>query len=92
MWRQPNGLEIGKKRVPFGVIATIYEARPLIITVDAAGSGIETGDALILKGGSGFESNKCLAHILQKAVETCSLPSTAIQLVETTDRKAVSIC
>ena len=91
MWRQPNGLEIGKKRVPFGVIAMIYEARPNV-TVDAAGLALKTGNALILKGGSeAFESNKCLAHILQKAVETCGLPSTAIQLVETTDREAVSI-
>ena len=91
MWRQPNGLEIGKKRVPFGVIAMIYEARPNV-TVDAAGLALKTGNPLILKGGSeAFESNKCLAHILQKAVETCGLPSTAIQLVETTDREAVSI-
>ena len=60
--------------------------------VDAAGLALKTGNALILKGGSeAFESNKCLAHILQKAVETCGLPSTAIQLVETTDREAVSI-
>ncbi len=91
MWRQPNGLEIGRKRVPLGVIAIIYEARPNV-TVDAAGLAFKTGNALILKGGSeAFESNKCLAHILQKAVKTCGMPSSAIQLVETTDREAVSI-
>lgn len=89
--RRPNGLDIQKIRVPFGVIAMIYEARPNV-TVDAAGLCLKTGNAVILRGGSeAIESNKILADILIGAASEAGLPAGAIALVETTDREAVNI-
>ena len=89
--RRPNGLDIQKVRVPFGVIAMIYEARPNV-TVDAAGLCLKTGNAVILRGGSeAIESNKVLAGILIDAAKLVGLPEGAIALVETTDREAVNI-
>ncbi len=89
--RRPNGLDIQKVRVPFGVIAMIYEARPNV-TVDAAGLCLKTGNAVILRGGSeAIESNKVLAGILVDAAKLAGLPEGAIALVETTDRQAVNI-
>lgn len=89
--RRPNGLDIQKVRVPFGVIAMIYEARPNV-TVDAAGLCLKTGNAVILRGGSeAIESNKVLAGILIDAAKLSGLPDGAIALVETTDREAVNI-
>lgn len=89
--RRPNGLDIQKVRVPFGVIAMIYEARPNV-TVDAAGLCLKTGNAVILRGGSeAIESNKVLAGILIDAAKLAGLPDGAIALVETTDREAVNI-
>lgn len=89
MWTRPNGLQIGKMRVPLGVIGIIYESRPNV-TVDAAGLCLKTGNAVILRGGSeAFRSNKAIAVILCEAVESVGLPGKAIQLVETTDREAV---
>lgn len=88
---RPNGLDIRKVRVPFGVIAMIYEARPNV-TVDAAGLCLKTGNAVILRGGSeAIESNKVLAEILIKAGQTAGIPQGAIALVETTEREAVNI-
>ena len=89
--RRPNGLDIQKIRVPFGVIAMIYEARPNV-TVDAAGLCLKTGNAVILRGGSeAIESNKILADILIGAASEAGLPAGTIELVETTDREAVNI-
>ena len=89
MWRRPNGLEIGKKRVPLGVVAIMSEARPNV-TADAAGLALKTGNALILKGGSeAFESNKCVTGILRQALVNTGIPEAGIQLVESTDRAAV---
>ncbi len=89
--RRPNGLDIRKVRVPFGVIAMIYEARPNV-TVDAAGLCLKTGNSVILRGGSeAIESNKVLAEILIKAGEAAGIPEGAIALVETTEREAVNI-
>lgn len=89
--RRPNGLEIQKIRVPLGVVAMIYEARPNV-TVDAAGLCLKTGNACILRGGSeAIESNKVLADILIKAAEKSRLPAGTIALVETTDREAVNL-
>ena len=89
--RRPNGLDIRKVRVPFGVIAMIYEARPNV-TVDAAGLCLKTGNAVILRGGSeAIESNKALAEILIQAGQEAGIPSGAIALVETTDRMAVNL-
>jgi len=88
---RPNGLDIKKIRVPFGVIAMIYEARPNV-TVDAAGLCLKTGNAVILRGGSeAIESNKVLADILIQAASKAGIPSGAINLVETTDREAVNL-
>jgi glutamate-5-semialdehyde dehydrogenase len=88
--RRPNGLEIRKVRVPFGVIAMIYEARPNV-TVDAAGLCLKTGNAVILRGGSeAIESNKMLAAVLIEAGQRSGLPDGTISLIETTDREAVN--
>lgn len=89
--RRPNGLCIEKIRVPLGVIAMIYEARPNV-TVDAAGLCLKTGNAVILRGGSeAIESNKVLADVLVSAAKKCDLPDGTIALVETTDREAVNL-
>jgi len=86
---RPSGLEIRKIRVPLGVIAIIYEARPNV-TADAAGLCLKAGNAVILRGGSeAIASNVALAQVLSAAAVSAGVPEGAIQLVETTDRKAV---
>jgi len=91
MWRRPNGLRIGKIRVPIGVIGIIYEARPNV-TADAAGLCLKSGNAVILRGGSeAINSNTVIAKILQEAAAGEGVPEGAIQLVESTDRQAVNI-
>ncbi len=90
MWRRPNGLEIGKRRVPLGVILMIYEARPNV-TVDATGLAVKTGNAIILKGGSeAYRSNFCLAQVLREAMEATGLPGDGLLFVESRDREAVA--
>lgn len=89
MWVRPNGLQIGKMRVPLGVVGMIYEARPNV-TADAAGLCIKTGNAVILRGGSeAHNSNMAVAEIISNAVAAVGLPKESIQLIETTDREAV---
>ncbi len=89
MWKRPNGLQIGRMRVPLGVIGIIYEARP-IVTVDAAGLCLKTGNAVILRGGSeAFYSNQVLARIISRAAVEAGAPEGSIQFIETTERKAV---
>lgn len=89
MWTRPNGLRVGRMRIPLGVIGIIYESRPNV-TVDAAALCIKAGNAVFLRGGSeAFHSNHCLAKILQGALRETGLPETVVQLVETTDRDAV---
>lgn len=91
MWQRPNGLQIGKMRVPIGVIGIIYEARPNV-TVDAAGLCLKTGNAVILRGGSeAINSNKAVTNIISSAAVKAGVPEGAIQLIETTDREAVNI-
>lgn len=91
MWKRPNGLTIGKKRVPLGVIGIIYEARPNV-TVDAAALCLKSGNSVILRGGSeAINTNKIIAKILSKACNCCNLPDGTIQLIETTDREAVNL-
>ena len=88
-WVRPNGLEIHKIRVPIGVIAIIYEARPNV-TADAASLCIKTGNAVILRGGSeARHSNLAVAEAMQAGGRKKGLPDHAIQLVGTTDREAV---
>ena len=85
----PSGIQIGKMRVPLGVIGIIYEARPNV-TVDAAGLCIKSGNAAILRGGSeAIHCNQALATLVHEGLHAAGLPTTAIQVVETTDRAAV---
>jgi glutamate-5-semialdehyde dehydrogenase len=91
MWKRPNGLMVGRMRIPLGVIGFIYESRPNV-TVDAAGLCLKSGNAVILKGGSeAIHSNMILADILREALKETGLPEKAIQVVPTTERKAVRV-
>lgn len=91
MWKRPNGLVVGRVRIPLGVIGFIYESRPNV-TVDAAGLCLKSGNAVILKGGSeAIHSNLILADILREALQKTGLPETAIQVIPTTDREAVNV-
>lgn len=90
MWKRPNGLQIGKQRVPMGVIGIIYEARPNV-TSDAAALCLKTGNAVILKGGSdAINSNKAIVNVLIEAVKEAGLPEFSIQLIEDTSREATN--
>ena len=89
MRTRPNGLKIGKMRVPLGVIGIIYESRPNV-TADAAALCLKSGNACILRGGSeARESNAALASCLYAGLRDADLPESAVQVVETTDRAAV---
>ncbi len=89
-WQRPNGLLVGRMRVPLGVIAMIYEARPNV-TIDAAILCIKAGNAVILRGGSeALHSNMALAGLLQEALARTGLPPEAAQLVGSTDHAAVT--
>jgi glutamate-5-semialdehyde dehydrogenase len=91
MWKRPNGLRVGRVRIPLGVIGFIYESRPNV-TVDAAGLCLKSGNAVILKGGSeAINSNLALAGILEGALKEGGLPPKAIQVIPTTEREAVNI-
>ena len=86
---RPSGIQIGKMRVPLGVIGIIYEARPNV-TVDAAGLCIKSGNAAILRGGSeAIHCNQALAKLVHEGLAAAGLPTSAVQVVETTDRAAV---
>ena len=86
---RPSGIQVGRMRVPLGVIGIIYESRPNV-TIDAAGLCIKSGNATILRGGSeAIHSNRALARLVQEGLEEAGLPADAVQLVATTDRAAV---
>jgi len=88
-YTQPNGLEIKQIRVPFGVVAMIYEARPNV-TVDAAGLAVKSGNAALLRGsGNAYQSNLALVAVLAEAGTKAGLPDDSIQLVPGTDRSSV---
>lgn len=90
MWTRPNGLQIGKKRVPMGVIGIIYEARPNV-TSDAAGLCFKSGNAVILRGGSeAINSNKAIAEALREGLKSVGLVEDAVQLVEDTAREVAT--
>ncbi|MCI8855083.1 MAG: glutamate-5-semialdehyde dehydrogenase [Clostridiaceae bacterium] len=90
MKTRPNGLRIGQKRVPMGVIGIIYEARPNV-TVDAAALCFKAGSACILRvGKEAFRSSLCLAELMRGALESCGLPADAINLVEDTSRETAN--
>lgn len=87
MKQRPNGLMIGRKRVPLGVVGIIYEARPNV-TADAFGLCFKTGNAVILKGGSdAIESNKAVVRWLHKGLCQAGIQAEAVQLIEDTDRE-----
>ncbi|MCG4525681.1 glutamate-5-semialdehyde dehydrogenase [Intestinimonas massiliensis] len=86
MEKRPNGLVIGKRRVPLGVIGIIYEARPNV-TVDAAALCLKSGNAVILRGGKeAFRSNKAFVAVMRDALEVAGLPRDCVALVEDTSR------
>ncbi len=86
---QPNGIQVGRMRVPLGVIGIIYESRPNV-TADAAGLCLKSGNAAILRGGSeAFHSNQAIARCIQMGLARVGAPRDAIQIIETTDRAAV---
>lgn len=86
---RPSGIQIGKMRVPLGVVGIIYESRPNV-TIDAAALCLKSGNAAILRGGSEAKfSNQALASCIQTGLKAAGLPETSVQVVETTDRAAV---
>jgi glutamate-5-semialdehyde dehydrogenase len=86
---RPTGIQVGKMRVPLGVIGIIYEARPNV-TVDAAGLCIKSGNAAILRGGSeAIHCNRALASLVAEGLRGAGLPEHGVQVIETTDRAAV---
>ena len=90
MWKRPNGLQIGKQRVPLGVIGIIYEARPNV-TCDAAGLCLKTGNAVILRGGSeAINSNMAIVKALSEGIKEAGLPEYSLQLVEDTSREVAT--
>lgn len=85
----PSGIQVGKMRVPLGVIGIIYESRPNV-TIDAASLCLKSGNATILRGGSeAIHSNQAIARCVQQGLAVAGLPAAAVQVVETTDREAV---
>ncbi len=89
MSRRPNGLQVGKMRIPLGVIGIIYEARPNV-TADAAALCLKSGNAVILRGGSeAHHSNQAIGKVLQAACAETAVPQLAIQVVRSTDRALV---
>jgi len=85
----PSGIQVGKMRVPLGVIGIIYESRPNV-TVEAASLCIKSGNATVLRGGSeAIHSNKAIASCLTIGLKEASLPEATVQVIETTDREAV---
>ena len=90
MWTRPNGLQIGQRRVPMGVIGIIYEARPNV-TSDAAGLCFKAGNAVILRGGSeAINSNKAIVKALVEGLKSVELPEESIQLIENTSREVAT--
>ena len=86
---RPSGIQVGKMRVPLGVIGIIYESRPNV-TADAAALCLKSGNAAILRGGSeAAHSNQAIAACIQSGLRAANLPAEAVQVVETTDRDAV---
>ena len=86
---RPSGIQVGRMRVPLGVIGIIYEARPNV-TADAAGLCLKSGNAAILRGGSeAIRCNQAIARCVREGLEAAGLPEAAVQVIETTDRAAV---
>ncbi|MFP4476117.1 MAG: glutamate-5-semialdehyde dehydrogenase [Desulfatibacillaceae bacterium] len=91
VWTRPNGIEVGRMRIPLGVVCMIYESRPNV-TVDAAGLCLKAGNACVLRGGSeAIHSNRALGGVIARALEKNGLPGDAVSLVPVTDREAVRL-
>lgn len=89
-WRRPNGMLVGKMRVPLGVVCVIYEARPNV-TVDAVGLTLKSGNAVILRGGSeAINSNLSIGAVLSRAGQNAGLPAGFVEVIATKDRRAVN--
>ncbi len=89
MWRRPNGIQVGRMRIPLGVIGIIYESRPNV-TADAAGLCLKSGNAVVLRGGSeALHSNRAIGSVLKGELARLGLPPAALQVVATSDREAV---
>ena len=89
MWRRPNGMQVGKVRVPIGVIGIVYESRPNV-TADAAGLCLKSGNAVVLRGGSeAVHTNRAIARLLSSAGEKGGIPAGAISFIERTEREGV---
>jgi glutamate-5-semialdehyde dehydrogenase len=89
MWTRPNGLMVGRMRIPIGVIGIIYESRPNV-TADASGLCLKSGNSVILRGGSeAFHSNQAIGQILRKVLVEMGLPQEAIQIFPHTEREAI---
>ncbi|MGM0540118.1 MAG: glutamate-5-semialdehyde dehydrogenase, partial [Thermodesulfobacteriota bacterium] len=90
MYKRPNGMRVGRMRIPLGVVAMIYESRPNV-TVDAAILCLKAGNGCILRGGSeAFASNQALGRLISKALLEAGLPGQTVQVVPSTDREAVN--
>ena len=90
MWLRPNGLQVGKMRIPLGVIGFIYEARPNV-TADAAGLCIKSGNAVILRGGSeAFHSSIAILNVIHKALKGTGVPADAVAVLPTIEREAIN--
>ncbi|WP_419590201.1 glutamate-5-semialdehyde dehydrogenase, partial [Thiolapillus sp.] len=86
---RPSGIQVGRMRVPLGVVGIIYESRPNV-TADAAALCLKSGNATLLRGGSeAFHSNQAIAACIRQGLEQAGLPGDAVQVIETTDREAV---
>ena len=86
---RPSGIQVGRMRVPLGVVGIIYESRPNV-TADAAALCLKSGNATVLRGGSeAFQSNQAIAESVRRGLEAAGLPADAVQVVATTDRRAV---
>jgi len=89
MWTRPNGLRVGRKRIPLGVVGFIYEARPNV-TSDAAGLCLKSGNGVLLKGGrEAFHSNLAVVAALHQGLEAADLPPAVASFIDLTDRDAV---
>src|SRR3989304_6071467 len=89
MWKRPNGLMVGRMRIPIGVIGIIYESRPNV-TADASGLCLKSGNSVILRGGSeAFHSNQAIGRVLCQVLIERGLPQEAIQIFPHTEREAI---
>jgi glutamate-5-semialdehyde dehydrogenase len=89
MWKRPNGMMVGRMRIPLGVVGIIYESRPNV-TADASGLCLKSGNSVILRGGSeAFHSNRLIGHLLQEVLEKRGLPREAVQIFPFKEREAM---